>query len=107
MSPWYGRHTSAVLVDEVTPSIEHPAVMQRHEGVSGCGGRVLSILTVCILQRGELVFPQHLVHNKGPVGRIHRITSGSNTDRRWYSDSSLINGLQGKACFFYPNLTEP
>lgn len=65
-SPGYGRDSSAVLVDEVAPRVEHPAVMEGHEGVSGCGGRVLSILSVCILQRGELVLPQHLIHDKSP-----------------------------------------
>lgn len=36
--------------------------------MSGCGGRVLPILAVSVLQRGELVLPQHLVHNKRPGG---------------------------------------
>lgn len=68
LSPGYGGHASAVLVDEVAAGVEHPAVMEGHEGVSGCSGRVLPVLSVCILQRGELVLPQHLVHNKGPDG---------------------------------------
>lgn len=66
-SPGYGGHVSAVFVDKVAPSVEHPAVVEGHEGVSGCGGRVLCILTVCILQRGELILTQHLVHHKCPV----------------------------------------
>ena len=70
-SPGDGGYTSAVLIDEVAPSVEHPAVVEGHEGVSSCGGRVLSVLTVRILQRGELVLPQHLVHNKSPVGHTH------------------------------------
>lgn len=65
-SPGYGRYSSAVLVDEVAPSVEHPAVVEGHEGVSGCGGRVFSLLSVGILQRGELVLPEHFVHDKGP-----------------------------------------
>lgn len=48
-SPGYGGHASAVLVDEVAASVEHPAVMEGHEGVSGCGGCVLPVLTVRIL----------------------------------------------------------
>lgn len=56
-SPGYGRHASAVLVDEVAPGVEHPAVVEGHEGVSGCGGGVLSVLAVRILQWGELVLP--------------------------------------------------
>lgn len=63
---------SAVLVDEVAPGVEHPAVVEGHEGVSGCGGRVLCVLTVRILQGGELVLPQHLIHNKRPVGHTQK-----------------------------------
>lgn len=63
---------SAVLIDKVGPGVEHPTVMEGHEGVSGCGGRVLCVLTVCVFQRGELVLPQHLVHNKCPVGHTQQ-----------------------------------
>lgn len=71
-SPGNCRHPSAVLVDEVTASVEHPAVVEGHEGVSSRGGGVLSVLSVSILQRGELVFAQHLVYDKGPFGHIRK-----------------------------------
>lgn len=74
-SPGYGGHTSAILIDEVAPSIEHPAMVKGHQGVSGGGGSVLSILTICILQGGELILPQDLENNKRPVE--HRQSSRS------------------------------
>lgn len=79
-APRYGRHACAVLVDEVAPSIEHPAMVERHQRVSGRCGRVLPILTVCVLQGWELVLPQHLVHNKCPVG----CTVKGTRETRWY-----------------------
>ena len=66
-SPGNGGDARAVLVDEVPPGVQHPAVMQRHEGVPGRGGRVLTVLAVGVLQRRELVFPQHLEHHELPV----------------------------------------
>lgn len=48
-SPGDGRHTGTVLIDEVAPCVEHPAVVEGHEGMPGCGGRVLTVLTVCVL----------------------------------------------------------
>lgn len=66
-SPGNGGQAAAVLVDEVAPGVEHPAVVQGHERVPGRGGVVLAVLTVCVLQRGELVFPQHLIHHKLPA----------------------------------------
>lgn len=66
-SPWYGGHAPAVLIDEVAPSIQNPAVVKGHEGMSGCGRCVLSILSVSILEWGELIFPQHLIDNKFPA----------------------------------------
>lgn len=71
-SPGYGGHTPSVFVDKVAAGVEDPAVVEGHEGVSGCGGRVLAILAVSILQGGELVLPQHLVHNKRPGGNTQR-----------------------------------
>lgn len=73
-SPGYGRHTPSVFVNKVAASVEDPTVVEGHEGVSGCGGRVLSILPVSVLQRGELVLPQHLVHYKGPGENTQRQT---------------------------------
>lgn len=73
-SPGYGRHAPSVLVDKVAAGVEDPAVVEGHEGVSGCGGRVLPALGVGVLQRGELVLPQHLVHNKLPGGATQRHT---------------------------------
>lgn len=73
-SPGYGGHASSVFVDEVAAGVEDPAVVEGHEGLSGCGGRVLPILGVGVLQRGELVLPQHLVHNKLPGGATQRHT---------------------------------
>lgn len=71
-SPGDGRHPSAVLVDEVPAGVEHPAVVQGSEGVSGRGGRVLAILPVGVLQRRELVFTKDLVHHKLPVFGVTR-----------------------------------
>lgn len=73
-SPGYGGHAPSIFVDKVAAGVEDPAVVEGHEGVSGCGGRVLPILAVRILQRGELVLPQHLVHNKRPGGNTRRST---------------------------------
>lgn len=73
-SPGYGGHTPSVFVDKVAAGVEDPAVVEGHEGMSGCGGRVLAILAVSILQGGELVLPQHLVHNKRPGGNTQRHT---------------------------------
>lgn len=84
-SPGNGGNMSAVLVDEVATSVEHPAVVQRHEGVSCCGGRVLCILAVCVFQRGELVLPQDLVHHKLPVGIHH-----TETMRMWHTARSSL-----------------
>lgn len=54
-SPGNSRHPSAIFVDEVSASVQDPSVMERHQCVSGSGGCVFSVLTVCVLQRGELV----------------------------------------------------
>lgn len=74
-SPGDGRHPSAVLIDEVSAGVEHPAVVEGGEGVSSRGGRVLAILSVGVLQRRELVLAQDLVHDKLPfLG--HKATAG-------------------------------
>lgn len=65
-SPGDGRHPSAVFVNEVSASVQHPAVVEGGEGVSSRGGRVLAILSVGVLQGRELVFAQDLVHDKHP-----------------------------------------
>lgn len=86
-SPGYGGYTSAVLVNEVSPSVEHPAVVEGHEGVSGCGGCVLSVLSVCVLQRGELVLSEHLIHNKLPV-RNTDIPSAHRQTEDWHDNGA-------------------
>lgn len=92
-SPGYGGHTSAVLVNEMSPSVEHPAVVEGHQSVSGCGGCVLSVLSVCVLQRGELVLSEHLIHNKRPVTNTeHPISTQAN--RRLASQPSSSQGLK-------------
>lgn len=58
------RDAGAIFIHKVASSIEDPAMVQRHEGMSGSGGVVFPILTVCILQRRELVFTQHFVYHK-------------------------------------------
>lgn len=59
----------------MAPGVQDPAVVQGHEGVSGCGGRVLPALGVRVLQRGELVLPQNLVHHERPFLGEHGVTS--------------------------------
>ena len=60
------RDSCAVLIGEMSAGIEHPPVMEGHEGVACCGGVVLPILAVSVLQRRKLILSQHLVHHKLP-----------------------------------------
>lgn len=46
-----------IFIYEVAPSIEHPAMVQGHQSVPCSRRVVLPILTVSVLQRGELVLP--------------------------------------------------
>lgn len=84
-SPGYGWHTSAILVDEVASGIEDPAVVERRQSMSGCGGCVFAILAVSVLQRRKLVLPQHFVHDKCPVGyKQSQSTCSSSIDTNKY-----------------------
>lgn len=55
--PGDGWEARAIFIYEVSPSIEDPAVVKGHQSVPCSGWVVLPVLTVCILERGELVFP--------------------------------------------------
>lgn len=68
-SPRDGGDARAIFVHKVPSCIENPAVVQGHQGMSGCGGVVLAVLAVCILQGRKLVLTQHLVHHKFPGGK--------------------------------------
>lgn len=65
-SPGDGGDACTVFVHKVPPRIEDPAVVQGHQGMSGCRGVVLAVLAVCVLQRRKLILAQHLVHHKLP-----------------------------------------
>jgi len=67
-SPRDGGDARAVFIHKVPPRIENPAVVQGHQGVSGCGGVVLAVLAVRVLQGRKLVLAQHLVHHELPRG---------------------------------------
>lgn len=76
-SPGDGGEACAILVHEVSPCVEHPAVVQGHQGVPCRGGVVLAVLAVCILQWRELILTQNLIHHKlpGEKNRTWRVGS--------------------------------
>ena len=54
--PRNGWEARAVFVYEVAPRVEDPAVMKGQQGMSRGSRIVLPVLTVRVLQRGNLIF---------------------------------------------------
>lgn len=70
--PGNGWEARAVFVDEVAAGIEDPAVMEGQQGVPRGGRIVLPVLTVRVLEGGELIFTEHFVHHKLPAVEPYR-----------------------------------
>jgi hypothetical protein len=77
--PGNQRQTSSFFVDERAAGGQDVALVQREEGQSGRGGRVLVAGAVRVLQRTELVLAQHFPHDETPAKTREALTAAWTT----------------------------